>query len=33
MVLFGRYKCKALKPECEGCFMQPYCKTNKTFKA
>ena len=21
MVLFGRYKCKALKPECEECFM------------
>ena len=33
MVLFGRYRCKALKPECEGCFMQSYCKTNKTFKA
>lgn len=32
MVLFGRYKCKALKPECEDCFMQAHCKTTKTFK-
>ncbi|MCH9739419.1 MAG: endonuclease III [Epsilonproteobacteria bacterium] len=32
MVLFGRYRCKAVKPECEGCFMTPYCKTTQTFK-
>ncbi len=32
MVLFGRYHCKALKPECEGCYMAPYCRTSKTFK-
>lgn len=32
MVLFGRYKCKAVKPECEGCFMEKYCKTTQTFK-
>jgi len=32
MVLFGRYRCKALKPECEGCFMKPYCKTTDSFK-
>ncbi len=32
MVLFGRYKCKALKPECEECFMQKHCKTTQTFK-
>ena len=32
MVLFGRYRCKALKPECEGCYMAPYCRTSKTFK-
>jgi endonuclease-3 len=32
MVLFGRYKCKAIKPECEECFMKEYCKTSKTFK-
>ncbi len=32
MVLFGRYKCKALKPECDGCFMAAHCKTTQTFK-
>ncbi len=32
MVLFGRYKCKALKPECEECFMAAHCKTTETFK-
>lgn len=32
MVLFGRYKCKALKPECDGCFMEKHCKTSQTFK-
>ncbi len=32
MVLFGRYKCKAVKPECEGCFMERYCRTSETFK-
>jgi len=32
MVLFGRYKCKALKPECEECFMEAHCKTTQTFK-
>ena len=32
MVLFGRYRCKALKPECDDCFMKPYCKTTETFK-
>ena len=32
MVLFGRYKCKALRPECEGCFMAAHCKTTQTFK-
>jgi len=33
MVLFGRYKCKAIKPECDECFMKPYCKTSESFKA
>lgn len=33
MVLFGRYRCKAIKPECEACFMKPYCKTTQSFKA
>jgi len=32
MVLFGRYRCKALKPECEECFMAEHCKTTQTFK-
>ena len=32
MVLFGRYRCKAVKPECEGCFMTEHCKTTQTFK-
>jgi endonuclease-3 len=32
MVLFGRYRCKALKPECDDCFMKPYCKTTESFK-
>ncbi len=32
MVLFGRYRCKALKPECEACYMAPYCRTSQTFK-
>ena len=32
MVLFGRYKCKAVKPECEECFLKPYCRTSETFK-
>jgi len=32
MVLFGRYRCKAIKPLCEECFMSEYCKTTKSFK-
>ncbi len=32
MVLFGRYRCKAIKPECDDCFMAPYCKTSETFR-
>jgi endonuclease-3 len=33
MVLFGRYRCKALTPNCEECFLAPYCKTTQSFKA
>ena len=33
MVLFGRYKCKAINPECEGCFLKEYCKSKESFKA
>jgi len=32
MVLFGRYVCKAVKPECDDCFMQKHCKSKKSFK-
>ena len=32
MVLFGRYRCKALKPECDECFMTDHCKTKESFK-
>jgi endonuclease-3 len=32
MVLFGRYICKAVKPECEKCFLTEVCKTKKTFR-
>ncbi len=32
MVLFGRYKCKAINPECQDCFMSKQCKTNQSFK-
>ena len=32
MVLFGRYRCKAIKPECEECFMVEHCKTKESFK-
>jgi len=33
MVLFGRYVCKAVKPECEKCFLTQVCKTKSSFKA
>ena len=29
MVLFGRYHCKAIKPECEKCRLQEFCKYYK----
>ncbi len=32
MVLFGRYRCKAINPQCEECFLKKYCRTSKTFK-
>jgi len=32
MVLFGRYRCKALKPLCDECFLTPYCKSKERFK-
>jgi endonuclease III len=30
--LFGRYICKAVKPECENCLFPHVCKTKKSFK-
>jgi len=33
MVLFGRYICKAVKPECDKCFLTEYCRTKESFKA
>jgi endonuclease-3 len=33
MVLFGRYKCKAIKPECNECFLAHMCKSKEGFKA
>ncbi len=32
MVLFGRYTCKAVKPECEKCLFPQVCKTTQSFK-
>lgn len=32
MVLFGRYICKAVKPECDNCLFPHVCKTTKSFK-
>lgn len=29
LVLFGRYNCKALKPECTNCPFKDYCHENK----
>ena len=33
MVLFGRYKCKSINPECDGCILKEYCKSKEGFKA
>ena len=27
LILHGRYVCKARKPDCLNCYLQPYCKT------
>lgn len=29
LVLFGRYNCKAIKPQCKNCTLQQYCKYYK----
>ena len=31
MVLFGRYTCKAIKPDCDNCLFPHVCKTKQTF--
>ena len=33
MVLFGRYKCKSVNPECDNCILKEYCKSQYGFKA
>ncbi|MFY4841325.1 endonuclease III [Aliarcobacter butzleri] len=32
MVLFGRYICKAVKPECDKCYFPQVCKSKSGFK-
>jgi endonuclease-3 len=32
MVLFGRYICKAVSPDCDKCLFPNQCKTTKTFR-
>ena len=32
LVLFGRYHCKSMKPECDSCKLQKICKYYKTLK-
>jgi endonuclease-3 len=32
MVLFGRYRCRAINPLCYGCFLISYCKSRERFK-
>jgi endonuclease-3 len=32
MVLYGRYTCKAVKPDCDKCIFPHVCKTTKSFK-
>lgn len=31
LVLFGRYHCKAMKPECETCKLKEFCKYQKKW--
>lgn len=33
LILHGRYVCKARKPECEGCFLAPYCRKHERDSA
>ncbi|MBQ6135386.1 MAG: endonuclease III [Bacilli bacterium] len=31
LVLFGRYHCKAIKPECDSCLLKDQCKKKASF--
>ncbi len=31
LVLFGRYECKSIKPNCAKCKIKDYCKKNSSF--
>lgn len=31
-VLFGRYICKAVKPDCKACFVEDFCISKSNFK-
>ena len=32
LVLFGRYNCKAVNPNCTNCEIKKYCKNNKKIE-
>ncbi len=32
MVLFGRYRCRAINPKCDDCFLAHLCKSKDRFK-
>ena len=32
LILFGRYKCKAINPQCETCELRELCKYKKEKK-
>jgi len=32
MVLFGRYRCKAINPDCSECYLAHHCKSKGRFK-
>lgn len=32
LVLFGRYTCKSIKPDCDNCLLKEYCRYYKKYK-
>ncbi|WP_185963002.1 endonuclease III [Helicobacter mehlei] len=32
LILFGRYTCKAIKPQCGACFLRSFCLSPSNFK-